>query len=184
MHRVPERLESAVIEHLRSVLAAAHENSNLLEAEPGVPQGDRVALPLRQTSHVLEEGAVLQPLLGHAGGVILSDRLVLDGAAQALAPSMGAEVVSRRIPRDPEEPRHGTGVARFEAVVSLVSVHENLRGDVLSVGRGGHLGADVGIYTTEVVAIQVFEGRPISRHGRSMVWASTVFWANAREGRS
>ena len=103
-----------------------------------------------------------------------SDRLVLDGASEALTPSVGAEVVGGCISGDPEEPRDRTCVAGFEAAVSLVRVDENLRSDVLGVRRGRHLRADVGVNPTHIVAIQVLERRPIGKHGRSMVLASTV----------
>ena len=91
-----------------------------------------------------------------------------------LAPSMSAEVVGGGVSSDAKQPRHRAGVAGFEAAVRLVCIHEDLRGDVLSVSRRRDLRSDIGVYATEVVAIQVFERRPIGEHGRFMVLASTL----------
>ncbi len=172
-----------MVQHLGRVLAAAHQRSDLFEAETGVAQGDRVALTLGKLSDVSEQGVVLHPLLGHACGVFARDGLMLDGATQLLATPVGPEMVKRGVAGDAEQPRRGRGVPRLKAPVRLVGVHEHLRGDVLGVGGSGDLRSDIRIDTTKVVAIQVFKRRRIGKQGRFMVLARPSIEATQPKGR-
>src|SRR3979411_523086 len=52
LYRLSQRLQRAVVQHLRRILAARHERSNLLEAEPRMSKGYGVALPLGQARHM------------------------------------------------------------------------------------------------------------------------------------
>src|SRR5436309_9362286 len=97
LHGVLQRPDRTVVEHLRGVLAAAHQAADLLEAQSGVTEGDRLPLSLRELGDLSQQGAVPDPLLGAAGRVLLRDRLVLDRAAQLLAPAVGAEMIERRV---------------------------------------------------------------------------------------
>ena len=146
-------------------------------------QRDRVALALGQAGHMNEERAVLNSFLRHRGGIVLSLRLVLDRPLQPVAPASRAEMVQRGVARDAEQPCRGRDVARLEAVICLVGVHEDLGGDVLGVGRGADLRADVGVDAPKVVAVDVLEKRPVGSHGRFMVFASTAIEATSRHAR-
>src|SRR6266849_6095196 len=53
-----------------------------------------------------------------------------------------------------------------QGFVSLIGVHENLGGDVLSVGRARDLRPHVGVDAAQEVPVQVLEGRPVGEHGR------------------
>src|SRR5690349_17287693 len=97
VHGVLQRTNRAVIEHLRGVLAAAHQFADLVELETGMPQRDGVALALGQARDVRQQRPVLDPFLGLARGVVLGLGLVRDGPAQLVTPALGAEVVEGRV---------------------------------------------------------------------------------------
>jgi hypothetical protein len=78
---------------------------------------------------------------------------MLDGPAQALAPSVGPEVVESCVARDPEKPRSRSRVSDLESGIGLVGIHEHLRRDVFRVGRALDLRADIGVYPAQVGAI-------------------------------
>ena len=79
-----------------------------------------------------------------------------------------------------ETARH---VARLEAVIGLVSVHEHLGGDVLGVGGGANLRPDVGVDTPKKVAVDVLERRPVGSQGRFIVFRGTSVEATSRRPR-
>jgi len=91
---------------------------------------------------------------------------MFDRAPQALPPPMGPEVVEGRVASDAKEPGRRRSISRLEPAVSLVGVHEDLRGDVLRIGRGRDLGANVGIDAPEEVTVEILERRPVGKHGR------------------
>src|SRR5947209_4216703 len=101
LHGFSNRLQCSVIQHFRGVFAAAHELADLVEAEPRMPQGDGVPLTLRKLGDASQERAVLNALLGLAGGVSFRDRLVLDRPPQSLPPAVRAKVIERRVACDP-----------------------------------------------------------------------------------
>src|SRR6266550_5633869 len=59
LDRFFQHLQSAVIQHFRGILAAAHQPADLVKAQPGVPQRDGVALALGQLRDVREQSPVL-----------------------------------------------------------------------------------------------------------------------------
>ena len=65
-----------------------------------MPERDRVALPLGELSHALEQGAVLDSFFGHTRRIGFRNRLVLDRPAQALSPAVGAKVVGLTISKE------------------------------------------------------------------------------------
>src|SRR3989475_4111778 len=175
-----QRLQGPVVQHLRRILAAAHQAPDLIKAQTGVPQRDGVPLALRKLRHLVQQRAVLDAVLSLSGRVLLGHRLVLDGAPQACAAPVRAEMIERRVARDPKQPRRRRGVAGLETRVGLVGVHEDLRCDVLGVRGRADLRPDVGVDATEVFPVEAFERRPGGEQGRFMVLGYTTELANAR----
>jgi len=134
-----------------------------------VPQRDRVALAVGQLAHLRQQRAVLDSLLGLLRGIFLDERLVLHRSLQAVPPASRTKVVERRVACDAEQPGRRRRVPSLEAAVCLVRVHEDLRGDVLGVGGRADLRPNVGIYSPEIISVEIFERRPLGCQVRFMV---------------
>src|SRR5438094_30370 len=102
------------------------------------------------------------------------------GRVVSMASPVRAEMIERRVARDPKQPRRRRGVAGLETRVGLVGVHEDLGRDVLGVRGRADLRPDVGVDATEVFPVEVFERRPVGEQGRFMVLGCTTELANAR----
>src|SRR5712692_1723574 len=136
-------------------------------------QRDRIPLPVRQSRDMSKQRAVLNAVLRQAGGVLGAHWLMLHGSLQLRSPAMSAEVVEGRVSSDAKQPCRRGRVASLEPSISLVRLHENLRGDVLSVSRARDLCPDIRVDAPEEVAVKVLERRPIGKHGR-MVCIGTL----------
>jgi len=100
----------------------------------------RVAVNLRGVAHdeVRRGDALLTPGAWRRTEVVdarvdgggLPSHVVLHVGAAAV----GAKVISRHVSSDAEEPRHRSCVTGLEALIGLVSVHENLGCDVFRIG--------------------------------------------------
>src|SRR5256886_11687319 len=92
-----QRLQGPVIQHLRRILAAAHQAPDLVKAQTGVPQRDGVPLALRKLRHLVQQRAVLDEVLSLGGRVLLGHRLVLGCAPPAFAAPARPEIIERRL---------------------------------------------------------------------------------------
>src|SRR2546430_5175133 len=97
-----QRLQGPVVQHLRGILAAAHQAPDLIKAQTGVPQRDGVPLALRKLRHLVQQRAVLDAVLSLSGRVFLGHRLALDCLAHAFGASVRPEMSERPSPPEPD----------------------------------------------------------------------------------